>query len=259
MVINGILPMCKSLQFGIRMCLFFVSTSFTLNSALGQYQIDTAFQLNGASYAVFKVVIDSAVLKGTSIVDNSKRSPEDSLFPSGLQAETFAVTGCIVDPNCKPLGLHLSSGKTRKKLNLGTGSGNFYELTNGVVVFTERQSIIVNSRSYRQDSTHKWGLQSGPMLVDSSKVNPQLRKESTNRQIRVGVGVSEASGSQTLIFVRSKEPVNFHHLASLFLYSFNCKAALCLESGSFSSIRLPGVTKSGGRTEGSCVYISMRL
>jgi uncharacterized protein YigE (DUF2233 family) len=233
-------------------CLFFLPVH-------AQYYSDTAYRWNGASYTVFKVVVDSFTLKGLSLVENTKRSPEDTIFPVKASMDLFAVTGCIVDPSCKPLGLYVAGGKLKKKLNLGSGAGNFFELTNGVLAFTERHATIKSSRAFKLDSAQKWALQTGPMLIDSASINTQLKKESTNRQIRVGVGISDTLGIQTLIFVRSNEPVNFHHLASLFLDLYKCKTALCLESGSFSSIRIPGVSKTVRHTEGSCIYISLRL
>lgn len=233
-------------------CLFFLPV-------YAQYYSDTAYRWNGASYTVFKVVVDSFTLQRLSLVENPKRSPEDTIFIVKESMDLFAVTGCIVDPNCKPLGLYIAGGKLKNKLNLGSGAGNFFELTNGVLAFSDRHATIKSSRSFKLDSTQKWALQTGPMLIDSFQLNTQLRKESTNRQIRVGVGISENFGMQTLIFVRSNEPVNFHQLASLFLDLYKCKTAICLESGSFSSIRIPGVEKAVRSTEGSCIYISLRL
>jgi uncharacterized protein YigE (DUF2233 family) len=227
---------------------------------MSQYQVDTAFQWNGATYSVFKVTVDSFILRDVFIVQNLKQKSEDSLFSRyKSKGDLFAVTASIVDEKCMPLGLHVESGTTKKKINLGVGSGNFFELTNGVIAFARNEVVIRNSRSYRQDSSHRWALQTGPMLVDSSKVNPQLRKESVNRQYRIGVGISQSGGVQTLVFVRSNEAVNFHQIASLFLEIYKCTTALCLESGSNSSIRLPGMPKGPNQGNASCIYLCMKI
>jgi uncharacterized protein YigE (DUF2233 family) len=232
----------------------------TLICSKSQYKVDTAFHWNGNSYSVFMATIDSFLLRNVSIVENLKGRSEDTLFLDyKSKGDYFAVTASIVDGKCMPLGLYVTSGITKKKLNLNAGSGNFYELTNGIIAFGSNTVFVSNARAYKKDSSHRWALQTGPMLVDSSKVNPQLRKESVNRQYRIGVGLSQLGGIQTLIFVRSNEPINFHHIASLFLEQYKCTSALCLESGPISSIRLPGMPKGQNQGNASCIYICMKL
>jgi uncharacterized protein YigE (DUF2233 family) len=157
------------------------------------------------------------------------------------------------------LGLYIYERVVKKPLNLSSGKGNFHELTNGILAFEEKKVDIIESRKYNPKDSWKWAIQTGPMLVYSGVINSELRPESKNFNIRGGVGIRNDSTGYSLIFARSNTPINFHHLANLFLREFHCEKALCLESGSFSNIRLPGFIQSRRKVNASCLYIGIEL
>lgn len=87
---------------------------------------------------------------------------------------------------------------------------------------------------FRLDSSVLFATQSGPMLLVNGEYHEVLTKGSSNLHIRNGVGVLPDG---KVLFVMSKEKVNFYDLATLFKQR-GCKNALYLD-GFVSRIYLP--------------------
>jgi uncharacterized protein YigE (DUF2233 family) len=134
------------------------------------------------------------------------------------------------------VGLLIQKGIVVKKLNLRNAKGNFYLKPNGVFFIDhDHRARIMESTQYAglEDST-LWATQSGPLLVNHGKIHPVFVKNSVNRLIRSGVGVTE---SGKVIFVISKGPVNFYDFAEYFK-ALGCPNALFLD-GTVSAFYSP--------------------
>lgn len=146
-------------------------------------------------------------------------------------------------PSLAPVGLFVQQGKTRSKLNLSAGEGNFFMKPNGVF-WMDRQGFHVDeSQAFgRRRPKAQLATQSGPMLLIKGKRHPAFRKGSKHQKIRNGVGVSE--DGQRAYFVISMVPVSFWELSTLFQDKLGVQDALYLD-GVVSSIWAPGLQRRG--------------
>lgn len=127
----------------------------------------------------------------------------------------FAMNGGMYDPQLAPVGLYVEDGRTLHKLNTATGgTGNFTMQPNGVFgMEKDGKAFVRTTAAMKQAPTPRYATQSGPMLLVDGTINAQFRQGSTNLHIRNGVGI-RADGK--LLFVISREPVNFFDLATHF-------------------------------------------
>ena len=126
----------------------------------------------------------------------------------------FAMNGGMYGPDHSPKGLFIESGITKSPLDTTSGEGNFYLKPNGVFYITnEAAAGICDTKSFQNKGTIKYATQSGPMLVIDGQMGPVFKQGSANLNIRNGVGVLPDG---RVIFVISKEPVNFYDLAAYF-------------------------------------------
>lgn len=172
---------------------------------------------------------------------------------SHLQSQSkrliFATNGGIFRPDGRPEGLFIENQRTRFPMNLRKGSGNFYLKPNGVFYINKYgfphvldSQTFYNKLIREQPGQVKFAIQSGPMLIQSARINKNFKPNSINRFIRSGVGAFEAQrGKETLsIFALSRSPVNFYDFASFFKDVLGCNRALYLD-GSISEMYLPAL------------------
>jgi uncharacterized protein YigE (DUF2233 family) len=147
----------------------------------------------------------------------------------------FAMNGGMFVQDYAPPGLFIEEGKIVHDLNTKHGEGNFYLLPNGVFfITTQYQGAICKTEDFRHSKAIAYATQSGPLLVVNGKMNPAFQYGSKNLNIRNGVGILPDG---KVVFVLSKQPINFYDFANYFL-ALGCKNALYLD-GSVSRAYLP--------------------
>ncbi|MBV6878261.1 phosphodiester glycosidase family protein [Epilithonimonas ginsengisoli] len=147
----------------------------------------------------------------------------------------FAMNGGMFEINNIPKGLYIENFKILNKIDTSNGNGNFYLQPNGVFYLTKNnEAKIVETQKFRYNSNIEYATQSGPMLLINGNINPIFQEQSTNVNIRNGVGILE---NGNIVFVMSKTKVNFYNFALLFK-ELGCKNALYLD-GFVSRTYLP--------------------
>jgi len=134
-----------------------------------------------------------------------------------------------------PVGLTIIKKKTASPLNLENGKGNFFLKPNGLFGIKDNgEALILPSPEFAKNPTPlKLATQSGPLLVIKGNLHPAFNKDSKNKNIRNGIGLS--ADNKTIHFVISEDQVNFHHFARLFRDHLHCPNALYLD-GVISSL-----------------------
>lgn len=168
-------------------------------------------------------------------------------------------------PDFMPEGL-LIEGLGNKISELDTTSvfsdANFYLKPNGVFyIDTSNFAGILSTELYLKESVKrkfaiKYATQSGPMLVINGQLHKAFTENSLNKKIRSGVGIRT---SKNIIFVISKNEVNFFDFASLFRDILNCQNALYLD-GAISKMYLYDINsqEKGGRF-GPLISVSKKI
>jgi len=160
---------------------------------------------------------------------------KQSLHAKGKKL-VFATNGGMYQTDNSPLGLYIENGKVLKQLNTKDATGNFYLKPNGVFYITnDNKASICTTEAFESNSKIKYATQSGPMLVIDGKLHSAFQKNSTNLNIRNGVGVLPDG---KIMFVMSRKGINFYEFATYF-QNAGCKYALYLD-GFVSRTYLPG-------------------
>ena len=160
---------------------------------------------------------------------------KQSLHAKGKKL-VFATNGGMYQTDNSPLGLYIENGKVLKQLNTRDATGNFYLKPNGVFYITnDNKASICTTEAFESNSKIKYATQSGPMLVIDGKLHSAFQKNSTNLNIRNGVGVLPDG---KILFVMSRKGINFYEFATYF-QNAGCKYALYLD-GFVSRTYLPG-------------------
>ena len=155
------------------------------------------------------------------------------LAKSGEQL-AFAMNAGMYHKDRRPVGLYIESGQELQNINTNAGPGNFHLLPNGVFwlsqfeddVATYKGAGVASAQSYIATSKNVMdATQSGPMLVIDGKLHPKFKPASTSLKIRNGVGQK----GDTLYFVKSEAPVNFHEFASFYKDELGAENALFLD------------------------------
>lgn len=146
----------------------------------------------------------------------------------------FAMNAGMYDEQGRPIGLFVANGRERKPLNLGSGSGNFHLLPNGVFAVDAkgRVSVTPSTRFRKHMPKPVWATQSGPMLVIDGKLHPKFDSDGPSQLVRNGVGVRDPDHA---FFAISEDPVSFGRFARLFRDALACPNALYLD-GTVSSL-----------------------
>jgi len=175
-------------------------------------------------------------------LNNSKRSP------------VMLMNAGIFNPDFKPTGLWYRNGHRSFDFNNKTGlPGNFYMDPGGVFAIKKGgvATILTREEQYKniKDTVnYTYATQSGPMLVIDGKPHPDFKSHSPNLHIRNGVGILPDG---KIVFIISKDEVNFFEFALLFKDGFKCKDALYLD-GTISRIYAPAIQRKdpGGNFAG---------
>ncbi len=132
------------------------------------------------------------------------------------------------------------------------GAGNFYMQPNGLFYQdTKGQFGILDTKAFnakfetgklkksQESSTLNFATQSGPMLVKNNVINSQFIFNSSNFNIRNGVGISTKWKRKLVVLVISDTKVNFYDFAFLFKSILGCENALYLD-GAISKMYVEG-------------------
>ena len=132
------------------------------------------------------------------------------------------------------------------------GAGNFYMQPNGLFYQdTKGQFGILDTKAFnakfetgklkksQESSTLNFATQSGPMLVKNNVINSQFIFNSSNFNIRNGVGISTKWKRKLVVLVISDTKVNFYDFAFLFKSILGCENALYLD-GAISKMYVKG-------------------
>lgn len=147
----------------------------------------------------------------------------------------FAVNGGMFKKGQLPQGLFIENGITRAPLDTLSGAGNFYLKPNGVFYLTkDGKAGICLTADFADGGQINFATQSGPLLLVNGEIHPAFKNGSANLNIRNGVGILP---DNKVVFVMSKEEINFYDLA-VFFKGLGCKNALYLD-GFVSRTYLP--------------------
>jgi uncharacterized protein YigE (DUF2233 family) len=147
----------------------------------------------------------------------------------------FAMNAGMYKADNSPQGLFIQEKITKNTLDTTTASGNFYLKPNGVFYLTTaNEPVICETQQFNMNPKINYATQSGPMLVIDGAIHPAFKENSTNLNIRNGVGILP---NNSILFVMSKKEINFYNFAKYFKDK-GCKNALYLD-GFVSQTYLP--------------------
>ena len=147
----------------------------------------------------------------------------------------FSTNGGMYKKDNSPQGLYVENTITKSEIDALNGNGNFYLKPNGVFYLTtEKNPIICKTEDFVNNVKIKYATQSGPMLVIDGEIHTAFKKNSTNLNIRNGVGILP---NNQIVFAISKKEINFYDFAEYFK-NLGCKNALYLD-GFVSRTYLP--------------------
>lgn len=187
----------------------------------------------GHRYQIVSVNTEKASIRMKSALSTSGQIKNFSHLEEILIQEQrrliFSTNGGMFHSDFKPVGLYIENHHTYSFLNIKNGSGNFFLKPNGVFAIHQNKPIVCdttqwNLKFYGQDIT--FATQSGPMLVSNNIIHPAFAMNSTNHNIRSGVGVSL---DHSVHFVLSLDPVKFYDLADFYKTYLKCPNALYLD------------------------------
>lgn len=195
------------------------------------------------------------------IHNNAKKNlqPLNSVWQSLKEKPVALLNAGMFDGDGSAHGLMIMNNKLINEIDLITNSsnGNFYLQPNGVFYIDSIGSVHVTRTSDykkniypKQNKFVSFATQSGPMLLIGGKSNANFSINSTNRNIRNGVGVVDNASNKMALFIISDNPCTFYDLAALFRL-FKCSNALYLD-GAISKMytNINGV-KTGNLNEGN--------
>jgi uncharacterized protein YigE (DUF2233 family) len=147
----------------------------------------------------------------------------------------FSTNGGMYKKDNSPQGLYIENTITKSEIDTSNGNGNFYLKPNGIFYLTtDKNPIICKTEDFVNNGMIKYATQSGPMLVIDGEIHTAFKKNSTNLNIRNGVGILP---NNQIIFAISKKEINFYDFAEYFK-KLGCKNALYLD-GFVSRTYLP--------------------
>lgn len=138
----------------------------------------------------------------------------------------FAMNGGMYKKDQSPQGLFIQKYVTQSPIDTADGNGNFYLKPNGVFYITSsKKAFVVSSEDFNPNKSIEFATQSGPMLVVDGSIHKAFNKNSTNLNIRNGVGILP---NNEILFAMSTKEVNFYEFANFFKRK-GCKNALYLD------------------------------
>lgn len=211
--------------------LFFLTVSRLLYAQVETY---SNYPFNGTDYNAFVVKMDAEAIKKFDIIQNDSIYQHQTFLSALLRSidpSFFLINACISDSMCRPIGYYVKNSQQVQSANLNDGTGNFYLKPNGALLFLQDDVAICESSEIASFQNVRLGIQSGPMLLNEGAVNPQFNPQSTNKNLRCGVGIyANNKGEKFLAFAISNTPVSFYDFAVFFRKKLKCSSALCLES-----------------------------
>lgn len=152
----------------------------------------------------------------------------------------FAMNGGMYERDLSPAGLFVSEGKQYKPVNVNKeGEGNLYLFPNGIFLLdsTDAPYVVTTEAFLSAKYKIKLATQSGPMMVINGVFNSHFTAGSPNLNIRNAVGINKAGN---VVFVISRNPVNFYEFSELFRDKLGCANALYLD-GAVSQYFVPEI------------------
>ena len=147
----------------------------------------------------------------------------------------FSTNGGMYKKDNSPQGLYIENTIIKSEIDTSNGKGNFYLKPNGVFYLaTDKNPMICKTDDFVNNGKIKYATQSGPMLVIDGEIHAAFKKNSTNLNIRNGVGILP---NNQIVFAISKKKINFYDFANYFK-KLGCKNALYLD-GFVSRTYLP--------------------
>ncbi|MCA1965307.1 MAG: phosphodiester glycosidase family protein [Flavobacterium sp.] len=147
----------------------------------------------------------------------------------------FSMNGGMYKKDNSPQGLYIENKIIKSEIDTLNGNGNFYLKPNGVFYLTtDKNPMICKTEDFINNGMIKYATQSGPMLVIDGEIHTAFKKNSTNLNIRNGVGILP---NNQIVFAISKKEINFYDFAEYFK-KLGCKNALYLD-GFVSRTYLP--------------------
>lgn len=138
----------------------------------------------------------------------------------------FITNGGMYKKDQSPQGLFIQNKITKSPIDTSTAKGNFYLKPNGVFYLTtSKEAFVVKTEDFKSSKDIEFATQSGPMLVIDGKIHSAFNQNSTNLNIRNGVGILP---NNQVLFVLSKKEVNLFEFAAFFKNK-GCKNALYLD------------------------------
>ncbi|PXY42447.1 hypothetical protein DMB65_03400 [Flavobacterium cheongpyeongense] len=146
----------------------------------------------------------------------------------------FAMNAGMYKKDYSPQGLYIENKKSLSVIDTSNGNGNFYLKPNGIFYITNKNIPNICITEKFKNYNIKYATQSGPMLLINGEIHSGFKENSTNLNIRNGVGILETG---KVVFAMSKEEINFYDFANYFK-TLGCKNALYLD-GFVSRTYLP--------------------
>jgi len=165
--------------------------------------------------------------------------------PGDAPPVAFAMNGGMFDGEGRPIGYYVENGERTKELSRADGPGNFHMKPNGVFFGTSGKWQIRTADDFYSQVGDRpsFGTQSGPMLLISGKIHPEIADDGPSRAIRNGVGVDAAGRAH---FVISDAPLSFGKLARYFRDVLKTPNALYLD-GQVSALWNPAGDRMDAR------------
>ncbi|KXZ64418.1 hypothetical protein AVENLUH7437_01972 [Acinetobacter venetianus] len=224
--------------------LAFLSMYSVVELHAAQYQ---SIQVDQITYDVIKV----EKIDQLELFLKDKNSDRYYQRFSGLQENlpacaqmSFAMNAGMYHADFQPVGLYVEHAKQTSQLNEDTGFGNFFMQPNGVLAWNHQKAMIQTTTDYKKAKFNaQFATQSGPMLINDGKINPQFLPNSNSLKIRNGVGIKD----NQLYFVISQQRVSFYQFAQFFKQQLQIDQALYLD-GSISSLYLDEIKRHDKRS-----------
>lgn len=212
---------------------------------------EVAVKFRGIQYIMFIANLDSCEV--AFHLKDPKTSTNYFSINALLQSQalkdkkTLMLTnGGMYMPNFLPKGLFIENYNLITPIDTASPNiiANFYLKPNGVFFIDSLNNpFILDTKSYvknfglKANSKIKYATQSGPLLVTNNSIHPKFIRGSQNYKIRSGVGIINKN---KIIFVLTRDEVNFYDFATFFHKIFQCEDALFLD-GTISKMYLPGI------------------
>jgi uncharacterized protein YigE (DUF2233 family) len=138
----------------------------------------------------------------------------------------FAMNGGMYKKDQSPQGLFIQNYIGKAPIDTADGNGNFYLKPNGIFYMTSsKKAFVVSTEDFNPNKSIEFATQSGPMLVVDGSIHKAFNKNSTNLNIRNGVGILP---NNEILFAMSTKEVSFYEFADFFMRK-GCKNALYLD------------------------------